>query len=112
MRGILSQRAQIGLEVSLNGLDGLAAVRQRRPDLILLDMHLPDIGGLELLRHLKNDDAVAGIPVLVVSADASPARIEEALTLGAAHYLTKPVDIAGFLQTLDRTLMELDTRWG
>jgi response regulator of citrate/malate metabolism len=48
----------------------------------------------------------------VVSADASPARIEEALTLGAAHYLTKPVDIAGFLQTLDRTLMELDTRWG
>jgi PAS domain S-box-containing protein len=112
MRGILSQRAQIDLEVSLNGLDGMAAVRQRRPDLILLDMHLPDIGGLELLRHLKNDDAVADIPVLVVSADASPARVEEALTLGAAHYLTKPVDIAVFLQTIDRVLAELDTRWG
>ena len=112
MRGILSQRAQIDLEVSTNGLDGLAAVRQRRPDLILLDMHLPDIGGLELLRHLKNDDAVADIPVLVVSADATPTRIEEALTLGAAHYLTKPVDIAAFLQTLDQALVELDTRWG
>jgi signal transduction histidine kinase/ActR/RegA family two-component response regulator len=112
MRGILSQRPQIGLEVSLNGLDGLAAVRQRRPDLILLDMHLPDIGGLELLRHLKHDDAVADIPVLVLSADATPARMEEALTLGAAHYLTKPVDIASFLQTLDQSLTDLDTRWG
>jgi PAS domain S-box-containing protein len=112
MRGILSQRPQVALEVSPNGLDGLASVRQRRPDLILLDMHLPDIGGLELLRYLKHDDAAADIPVLVVSADASPARIEQALTLGAAHYLTKPVDIATFLHTLDQALMNLDTRWG
>ncbi|HEY6134624.1 MAG TPA: ATP-binding protein [Rubrivivax sp.] len=112
MRGILSQRPQVALEVSLNGLDGLASVRQHRPDLILLDMHLPDIGGLELLRYLKHDDSAADIPVLVVSADATPARVEEALTLGAAHYLTKPVDIATFLDTLDQALMNLDTRWG
>jgi PAS domain S-box-containing protein len=112
MRGILAQRPQIDLEVSMYGLDGLAAVRQRRPDLILLDMHLPDIGGIELLRHLKNDDTSADIPVVVVSADASPARVEEALTLGAAHYLTKPVDITTLLATLDQTLTEIETRWG
>ena len=51
MRGILAQRPQVELSVSITGLDGLAAVRQRLPDLILLDMHLPDISGMELLRH-------------------------------------------------------------
>ena len=50
MRGILAQRAQVQMEVSATGLDGLAAVRARLPHLILLDMHLPDISGLELLR--------------------------------------------------------------
>ena len=55
MRGILAQRAQVQMEVSVTGLDGLAAVRARLPHLILLDMHLPDISGLELLRHLKAD---------------------------------------------------------
>jgi len=112
MRGILVQRPQVTLEVSLNGLDGLAAVRTRRPDLILLDMHLPDIAGLELLRHLKNDDAVADIPVIVLSADATPQHIEDALTLGAMNYLTKPVDVAGFMQVLDAALADLTTRWG
>jgi PAS domain S-box-containing protein len=111
MRGIVAQRPQITLEVSTMGLDGLAAIRQRRPDLVLLDMQLPDISGLELLRHLKNDDEVAGIPVVVVSADATTARMQEALTLGAAHYVTKPVDIASFLRTLDEVLEAVETRW-
>ena len=112
MRGILLQRPQIALEVSMLGLDALAAIRHRRPDLILLDMHLPDISGLELLRHLKNDDDVASIPVIVVSADATAARMREALTLGATHYVTKPVDIARLLAMLDETLAALETRWG
>ncbi|HEV7912654.1 MAG TPA: PAS domain S-box protein, partial [Albitalea sp.] len=67
MRGILAQRPQVMMDVSVTGLDGLAAIRSRRPDVILLDMHLPDISGLELLRHLKGDPGTAGIPVVVVS---------------------------------------------
>jgi PAS domain S-box-containing protein len=112
MRGILAQRPQIRLEVSTMGLDGIGRVRQQRPDLILLDMQLPDISGLELLRHLKQDDAVADIPVIVVSADATPQRMQEALTLGALHYVTKPVEVARFLQLVDEVLHGLDTRWG
>ena len=62
MRGILAQRPQVQMEVSVTGLDGLAAVRAKPPHLILLDMHLPDISGLELLRHLKADPRHRGDP--------------------------------------------------
>jgi PAS domain S-box-containing protein len=112
MRGILMQRPQISLSVSTLGLDGLAAVRARRPDLILLDMQLPDISGIELLRHLKQDEAVGSVPVVVVSADATPTHIQQALTSGALQYVTKPLDVARFLDTLDGILAEAETRWG
>jgi PAS domain S-box-containing protein len=112
MRGIFAQRPQVRLETSMLGLDGLAAVRTRRPDLILLDMQLPDISGLELLRHLKQDDEVAGIPVVVVSADATPMHIEQALTSGALHYLTKPLEVARFLRIIDAILEDVETRFG
>jgi PAS domain S-box-containing protein len=112
MRGVLLQRPQVHLEVATLGLDGLAAARRLRPDLILLDMQLPDITGPELLRHLMDDDDTATIPVIVVSADATPARIEQALTLGAAHYVTKPLAVAPFLQVLDEVLDAMDTRFG
>ncbi len=104
MRGVLMQRAQITMQTSVLGLDGLSAIRHSRPDLILLDMQLPDISGLELLRHIKLDDQIASIPVIVVSADATPLNMERALTLGAKHYVTKPVDIAAFLALVDDAL--------
>jgi len=112
MRGVLALRPQVVLEVSTLGLDGMAAFRRRRPDLILLDMQLPDISGIELLRHLKRDDLLADIPVVVVSADASPQHMEQALTLGAAHYVTKPLDVVHFLAIVDELLGGVETRWG
>lgn len=111
MRGVLALRAQVVLETSTLGLDGMTAIRRQRPDLILLDMHLPDISGIELLRHLKRDDMLADIPVVVVSADASPLHMQQALTLGAAHYVTKPLDVSRFLAIIDRLLEEAETRW-
>ncbi len=112
MRGVLLQRPQVRMEVSVNGLDGLEGIRRSRPDLVLLDMHLPDVSGLELLRHLKSDPDLAEIPVIAVSADATAARMAEALTLGALHYVTKPVDVPRFLALLDSALQSLETRWG
>jgi PAS domain S-box-containing protein len=112
MRGILALRPQVKLEISVLGLDGLAAIRQRRPSLILLDMHLPDIDGLELLRHLQADPGTADIPVIVVSADATEARIGQAIAAGATHYLTKPVNVPQFLAALDEVLEQLDTLFG
>ena len=104
MRGVLGLRPQVAMTVSVLGLDGLQAVRRDRPDLILLDMHLPDVDGLELLLQLQRDSGLADIPVVVVSADASPGRIAQVLAAGARHYLTKPVALAPFLAVLDELL--------
>jgi PAS domain S-box-containing protein len=112
MRGVLAQRPQVRLEVSLTGLDGLARIRTSAPDLVLLDMHLPDIQGMELLRHLKDDPATAHIPVVIVSADALSGQIDEALAAGAVRYLTKPVGVAELLEVVDRLLDSVETRYG
>ena len=110
MRGVLAQRPQITMTSSTLGLDGLVAMRQQPPDLILLDMQLPDISGAELLRHLQQDQTLADIAVVVVSADATPAHVEEALTLGAQHYVTKPLDVTHFLAIVDQVLEGTETR--
>ena len=112
MRGILAQRPQVELQVSVTGLDGLAAIRARRPDLILLDMHLPDISGMELLRHLKADAQTGGIPIVIVSADALAQQIAAAFEAGCTHYLTKPVSVSELLGVLDDQLERLETRFG
>ena len=112
MRGILAQRAQVEMDVSVAGLDALAAIRARRPHLVLLDMHLPDISGIELLRHLKADPTTTTIPVVVVSADATGQQIDAALDAGANRYLTKPVSVSELLAALDELLGRMDTSFG
>jgi PAS domain S-box-containing protein len=112
MRGILALRPQVDLEVSTLGLDGLAGIKRRHPSLVLLDMQLPDIDGLELLRHLQADPGTADIPVIVVSADATEARVSQAIATGATHYLTKPINVPVFLSAVDGVLDALDTHFG
>jgi PAS domain S-box-containing protein len=109
MRGILALRPQVDLDVSATGAEGLAAVRRLRPDLILLDMHLPDADGLALLQTLKSDPSTADVPVVVVSADALGHQIDAALAAGAEGYLTKPVSVSELLAVVDGVLERADT---
>src|SRR5439155_517021 len=82
----------------------LARRREHAPDLILLDLHLPDIGGEEVLSRLRSDPKVEDVPVIVLSADATPGQIERLRARGANAYLTKPLDVQQLLETLDAQL--------
>ena len=112
MRGMLAQRPQVEMQVSMTGTEGLRSIRARQPDLILHDMHLPDFSGMEVLRQLKADVLTAGIPVVAVSADALAQQIDAAFEAGCDHYLTKPVNVGELLTVLDDLLERMDTRFG
>ena len=71
---------------------------------MLLDIHLPDIEGHEVLRRLQRSDDTREIPVVILSADATQAQTAALLEAGASAYLTKPIDVPGLLETLDRHL--------
>jgi signal transduction histidine kinase/ActR/RegA family two-component response regulator len=101
---LLGQRGGVRLLTATRGdaVQGLA--RQHRPDLILLDQHLPDLGGEEVLRRLQADPDTAAVPVVMVSADATAGQIERLLAAGARQCLTKPLDAARFLEVVDQLL--------
>src|SRR6267143_2300647 len=94
-------RPGITLLSAMQASVGLELAREHRPALILLDLNLPDMGGLEVLRSLRGDPATEGIPVVVVSADASPGQSQRLLAAGASGYLTKPYEIASLLELID-----------
>ena len=78
----------------MTGEAGLEAALRDRPDLILLDLHLPGMHGEEVLRRLRAEPATADIPVAILSAEASPASSAACRPAGVVAYLTKPLDLA------------------
>ncbi len=103
---ILAKRPHIKLLSAMDGPLGVALARQHEPALILLDLHLPGMDGEEVLKHLKADERTARIPVVVVSADATNARVERLLAGGAEAFLTKPLQVTRFMGLVDATLEE------
>jgi PAS domain S-box-containing protein len=104
MEAIFENRPEITLLTAIQGSIGLDLARQHEPDLILLDLNLPDIHGSEVLTRLRQSALTIDIPVVVISADATQNQIERLLTAGAMAYLTKPLDLSQFLRTLDEFL--------
>jgi CheY-like chemotaxis protein len=104
VQNILRHRPEIKLLAAMQGKVGLELAERHNPDLILLDYHLPDINGDEVLVTLREASETRDIPVVVLSADATPQQIERMTAAGATDYLTKPVDVKRFLAVLDREL--------
>ena len=105
---IIVHRPQVKLVAAMQGRLGLDLAREHRPDLILLDLHLPDISGEEVLHGIRQQPELANTPVIVISADATRGRIERLLGMGVLDYLPKPLDIKRFLQLLDTCLSGMD----
>ncbi|MGH2967748.1 MAG: response regulator, partial [Solirubrobacteraceae bacterium] len=109
IEALMSGRDHIELLPAMTGRLGLEFAREHRPDLILLDQHLPDVTGAEVLHRLKADPETRAIPVVIVSADATPGQIRRTLEIGAADYLTKPLDVPRFLKVVDDILERAQT---
>lgn len=101
---MLAERPALELMTAMQGRVGLELARQHAPDLILLDLHLPDMPGWQVLAQLKADQLTREIPVIIISADATSPQIKRLLSAGARAYLTKPIDIAEFFRVIEDAL--------
>jgi PAS domain S-box-containing protein len=105
---MLAEQPRIQLLTAMQGRLGVDMARQHQPDLILLDLHLPDLPGHEVLDRLRYDEVTRHIPVVVISADATVRQINRLKAAGARSYLTKPLDISEFYRVIDEAMPTRD----
>jgi signal transduction histidine kinase/CheY-like chemotaxis protein len=111
IESVLSElRPGVMLRTATSGLDGSALAEDQRPDVLLLDLNLPDLAGEEVLRRLRARAQTGDVPVIILSADSTSRNINRLLEAGADAYLTKPVNVPQFLDVLDRLLVAPTSR--
>jgi CheY-like chemotaxis protein/anti-sigma regulatory factor (Ser/Thr protein kinase) len=101
---ILAQRPAIKMITAQQGSMGLELARQHRPDLVVLDLHLPDMNGDQVLVWLRSEPRTQKIPVVIISADVLDNEVRRLKELGARAYITKPFEVPHFLQVIDEIL--------
>jgi CheY-like chemotaxis protein len=102
---IFAERPDITLLTAIQGTMGISLAREHEPDVVLLDLNLPDISGEMVLERLGSDPATADIPVIVLTADATEDQEARVLSLGATAYLTKPIDVDELLRLVDGAML-------
>jgi CheY-like chemotaxis protein len=107
---LIERRSDLKLLTANDGLSGLRAAREQLPDLILMDINLPIMSGLEAMRLLKSSPETSHIPIIALTANAIPKDIEIGLSAGFFRYLTKPIRIDEFMNALDVTLDKISER--
>ena len=101
---LIARRPDMRLMSARDGNLGIQLARANQPDVILMDINLPGISGIEALKSLREDPSTAHIPVVALSANAMPRDIEKGLQAGFFRYLTKPIRVQEFMDTLDVAL--------
>jgi PAS domain S-box-containing protein len=104
VKQLIARRPTMRLLTAVDGNMGIRLARAQQPDMILMDINLPGISGIEALKILRNDPATAHIPVVALSANAMPRDIEKGLAAGFFSYLTKPIRVPEFMAALDTAL--------
>jgi two-component system cell cycle response regulator DivK len=92
--------------VASDGYQCLESVRQNRPDLILMDLQLPGLDGLAVIRKLKEESSTASIPIIAVTAHAMPEHRARLLAAGCCSYISKPISYRPFVQEIQRVITE------
>ncbi len=87
-----------------DGVEAIALARQHRPDLILMDIQLPEVSGLQVTQWIKEDDDLRTIPIIAVTAFAMKGDEEKIRDGGCEAYIAKPISVASFLRTVERFL--------
>jgi len=105
---LVARRPEIRLLTAQNGPDGIQLARVSMPDAILMDINLPGINGIDAMKILRLDPATAHIPIVAISANAIPRDIEKGLQAGFFRYLTKPIMVNQFLETLNEVMDFVD----
>jgi CheY-like chemotaxis protein len=101
VQNLVRHRNGVKIIPAMQGRLGLELARDHHPALVLLDLHLPDIGGEQVLQELRTDPTTSSIPVVILSADATPGQVQQLLSAGASAYLTKPFDVRELLRLFD-----------
>ncbi|MHB1051929.1 MAG: hybrid sensor histidine kinase/response regulator [Thiobacillus sp.] len=109
---IIEEHPQINMLSARDGNQGIALARTYLPDVILMDINLPGMSGIDALKVLHDDPTTAHIPVIALSANAMPRDIEKGLEAGFFNYLTKPIKISAFTEALDKAQAFADARSG
>ncbi|MDZ7583774.1 MAG: response regulator, partial [Thiobacillus sp.] len=107
---IIARRADLLLLSAADGQLGVEFARAYQPEVILMDINLLGISGIEAMQILRDDPLTAHIPVIAISANALASDIENALAAGFFNYLTKPIKVNAFLEALDVALRHAQTR--
>ncbi|MEO7337638.1 MAG: response regulator [Caldimonas sp.] len=105
VRDILQHQGHATLEAA-TGVDGVALALERTPDLILMDIQLPDIDGIEALRRIRAEAALDATPVVAVSASVMPDEQQKIVASGFDAFITKPIDLKQFRATVQRFLAQ------
>ncbi|HAU29633.1 MAG TPA: hybrid sensor histidine kinase/response regulator [Rhodospirillaceae bacterium] len=105
---LISRHPNLHMISALNGALGIQLAQERHPDVILMDINLPDINGLDVLKILHDNPETKNIPTIAISANAMPSDIEDALNAGFSHYLTKPIRIVELMKALETSLSPPD----
>jgi CheY-like chemotaxis protein len=110
VEGIIARRPDIRMLSAVDGKSGIEIARAALPDVILMDIHLPGISGIDAMKILTTDAETGHIPVIALSANAIPRDIEKGLEAGFFRYLTKPIKIVEFMDTIGLALKFAKTK--
>jgi len=96
------------VDVARNGQEGLEKIREEKPDLILLDIIMPKMGGFEVMEEIKNDDNLRGIPIIIISNSGQPVELSRAKELGVVDWLIKTdFDPSEVVEKVEKQLKQL-----